>query len=321
MQKNCAKTNAFAFFVWIWIGKEEDRMLKEGKVRIPSGCAIAAVISREGKRMTGESVISAMKPMHDRSNGLGGGFAGYGIYPEYKTICIRTDGNDKIATGHIQRCLSIARAIRESDDSIISQTNVIFIVSDKKSEQLLLERFEIETEFPIHIHNCAYTDLADEADSLFDCISQFNPSCLLIDSYYVSEDFFKKLHESTQKAGIKLAYIDDQQILDKYDIDVMINYSTVTEPVSYMSVPVRLCGKIYTPLRKQFSECRYEVRDEVKDIFISSGGTDPYGISLILCNKLTGYNLHILTSSLNRDILKLRKLASSDDHITVYEGR
>lgn len=25
-----------------------------------------------------------MKPMHDRSNGLGGGFAGYGIYPEYK---------------------------------------------------------------------------------------------------------------------------------------------------------------------------------------------------------------------------------------------
>ena len=127
---------------------------------------------------------------------------------------------------------------------------MIFIVSDKKSELLLLERFEFETEFPIHIHNCDYTDLADEADSLFDCISQFGPSCLLIDSYYVSEDFFEKLHKSTQKAGIKLAYIDDQQILDKYDIDVMINYSTVTEPVSYMSVPVRLCGKIYTPLRK-----------------------------------------------------------------------
>ncbi len=59
-------------------------MLKEGQVRIPSGCAIAAVISRDGSRMTGEKVINAMKPMHDRSNGLGGGFAGYGIYPEYK---------------------------------------------------------------------------------------------------------------------------------------------------------------------------------------------------------------------------------------------
>jgi glutamate synthase domain-containing protein 1 len=59
-------------------------MVKEGMVRIPSGCAIAAVISKEGRRMTGESIINAMKPMHERSNGLGGGFAGYGIYPEYR---------------------------------------------------------------------------------------------------------------------------------------------------------------------------------------------------------------------------------------------
>ena len=61
-------------------------MKQEGQIRIPSGCAIAAVISREGKKMTGESIIQSMKPMHDRSNGLGGGFAGYGIYPEYKDL-------------------------------------------------------------------------------------------------------------------------------------------------------------------------------------------------------------------------------------------
>ena len=57
---------------------------KEGQVRIPSGCAISAVISREGRPMTGEKITESMVPMHDRSNGLGGGFAGYGIYPEYK---------------------------------------------------------------------------------------------------------------------------------------------------------------------------------------------------------------------------------------------
>ena len=59
-------------------------MQREGQVRIPSGCAIAAVISREGKNISGQLVADAMVPMHDRSNGLGGGFAGYGIYPEYK---------------------------------------------------------------------------------------------------------------------------------------------------------------------------------------------------------------------------------------------
>lgn len=59
-------------------------MMREGQVRIPSGCAIAAVISRDGKRMPGDLIANAMEPMHDRSNGLGGGFAGYGIYPEYR---------------------------------------------------------------------------------------------------------------------------------------------------------------------------------------------------------------------------------------------
>ncbi len=59
-------------------------MKVEGQVRIPSGCAISAVISKDGKRMTGEKIIESMIPMHDRSNGLGGGFAAYGIYPEYR---------------------------------------------------------------------------------------------------------------------------------------------------------------------------------------------------------------------------------------------
>ncbi len=71
--------------VFLFVRKGNTTMLKkEGQVRIPSGCAIAAVISKEGKRMTGETIISGMLPMHDRSNGLGGGFAGYGIYPEYR---------------------------------------------------------------------------------------------------------------------------------------------------------------------------------------------------------------------------------------------
>ena len=44
-------------------------MKLEGQVRIPSGCAIAAMISREGNRISGEAITNAMKPMHDRSNG------------------------------------------------------------------------------------------------------------------------------------------------------------------------------------------------------------------------------------------------------------
>ena len=58
--------------------------MKEGQFRDPSGCAIAAMISTSGNRFSGEDIIKSIAVMHDRSNGLGGGFAGYGIYPEYK---------------------------------------------------------------------------------------------------------------------------------------------------------------------------------------------------------------------------------------------
>ena len=59
-------------------------MLKEGEIRIPAGCAIAAIIDRKGKRINGSEIIKSIALMHDRSNGLGGGFAAYGIYPEHK---------------------------------------------------------------------------------------------------------------------------------------------------------------------------------------------------------------------------------------------
>lgn len=59
-------------------------MLREGQVRIPAGCAISGIFSRSGRRISGNDIIKSIAVMHDRSNGLGGGFAGYGIYPEYK---------------------------------------------------------------------------------------------------------------------------------------------------------------------------------------------------------------------------------------------
>lgn len=59
-------------------------MQREGQVRIPAGCAISGIISKKGADINGRSIIRSIATMHDRSNGLGGGFAGYGIYPQYK---------------------------------------------------------------------------------------------------------------------------------------------------------------------------------------------------------------------------------------------
>jgi glutamate synthase domain-containing protein 1 len=54
--------------------------------RIPAGCAVFGILNRDGRRVSGEAVIQAMAVMHERSNGLGGGFAAYGIYPEFSEL-------------------------------------------------------------------------------------------------------------------------------------------------------------------------------------------------------------------------------------------
>jgi len=61
-------------------------LVLEGRIyrRNISGCGLAGMMSEEGRLMSGEGIIRSMEVLHDRSNGLGGGFAGYGIYPHKK---------------------------------------------------------------------------------------------------------------------------------------------------------------------------------------------------------------------------------------------
>lgn len=57
--------------------------MREGEFRISSGCAIACIFHENGQRESGKRISEAMTLMHERSNGLGGGFVGYGIYPQF----------------------------------------------------------------------------------------------------------------------------------------------------------------------------------------------------------------------------------------------
>ncbi len=49
-----------------------------------AGCSIFGMMDLGGKRFGSKDPVRAITNMHDRSNGLGGGFAVYGIYPAFK---------------------------------------------------------------------------------------------------------------------------------------------------------------------------------------------------------------------------------------------
>ena len=47
-----------------------------------SGCGLSGLMSASRRRVSGNTIIDSMCNMRDRGNGLGSGYAAYGIYPE-----------------------------------------------------------------------------------------------------------------------------------------------------------------------------------------------------------------------------------------------
>ena len=50
--------------------------------KVIDACAIFGMMDTAGGVFSGEPVVAAIANMHARSNGLGGGFAVYGLYPD-----------------------------------------------------------------------------------------------------------------------------------------------------------------------------------------------------------------------------------------------
>ena len=62
---------------------ERPRYAEEAPFKIHGGCGLMGICDESGALMSGVVAIKAMAVQRDRGNGLGGGFAGYGIYPEF----------------------------------------------------------------------------------------------------------------------------------------------------------------------------------------------------------------------------------------------
>ncbi len=63
--------------------RERPRYREEAPFKIHGGCGLMGICDESGALMGGEVAIRAMAVQRDRGNGLGGGFAGYGIYPDF----------------------------------------------------------------------------------------------------------------------------------------------------------------------------------------------------------------------------------------------
>lgn len=65
---------------------DQYRKWKVDDSHVPAACGLSGVISQDGHLIEGDVIIESMRVIRDRGNGLGAGFAGYGIYPDHSDL-------------------------------------------------------------------------------------------------------------------------------------------------------------------------------------------------------------------------------------------
>lgn len=257
-------------------------------------------------------------------------------------IYIRTDGNAKIATGHLVRCLCIAQALEKLG------RKVCFLVSDETSSKLIKDLcdtvfhdviFSFKT---VILKNAVFDNLDLEIDELchmlsenklvinnnssydITTVSSVSKSTILVDSYYVTEKYFKALNQVA-----KVAYMDDLRAFD-YDVDLVINYDVIpssrTEEyrLAYTKAKTTLLGAEYTPLREQFQNQSIALKETIQNVLITSGGSDPYhfteAISSFLIAQNFDFNMHIVVGRLFDNVAALETLSSEYPQIHLHQN-
>lgn len=249
-------------------------------------------------------------------------------------VIIRTDGNPEIATGHVIRCCTIAEELKKKG------ADVCFAVSDNDSAALI---HKTAPSFPVKVVGIDYRHPDEEISlgnyelsvmySMENTLSAQNfhsdpvADMILVDSYFATADWIAALHHIS-----KVAVIDDL-MRDDFSVDLVINYDIDPQISFYKKAGRILSGASYAPLRPQFASAAesYKVRNEVRNILVTTGGTDPYNVAgrLVLslrgsdniCKSnacrtgsstpsvLSGLTIHIVSGALNSHLDELGALA------------
>lgn len=227
---------------------------------------------------------------------------------------IRADANHKIGSGHVMRCLAIATAMQDRG------YDCTFITADQVPEQLIKSHG-----FTVLCLHSIWDDLDMECNQFISLIKKRNIEHILIDSYFVTENYLAKIRQFT-----KITYLDD---LDKfrYPADNLINYNIYADQMPYQEEYKEtdtklLLGCSFVPLRAEFRNCSPVVRDEVKNILITTGGSDPFNVAgnlLIYLNRETidlysSLRFHVIVGSFNPHQEILKTLGEKYDNIELH---
>lgn len=213
-------------------------------------------------------------------------------------IIFRVDGDEIIGSGHIMRCLSLAKNLR------LYKVEILFILTNTIFKDL------IENEdFECKIIEGFSRDFAFKQEILYKELDKYECALVIVDSYFITKQFIVELNSK-----YKVFLISDKNELEaEYKQICVLNYNIYMN--DYKSTRYRLNGTKYALLREEFHYVQYQKKKD--EILILSGGSDPYNVltlfvqQLLEISGLMGYKFTVITSRLNPNLDKLEKINNS----------
>lgn len=224
-------------------------------------------------------------------------------------IWIRADANREIGSGHVMRCLSIADALKREGK------RVCFLTADESAAGLLGARGQ---EFRI-----LYTDyrrMEGELEKLEALLAQERGDFFLADSYFVTPEYFSRVREH-----LPAGCLDDKCRLD-LPVDLLINYNIFAESPLYEGSCAAevLLGTKYAPLRAEFAESHWQMRERASRVLITTGGSDRYDLAGQILRKGLAFpgtadlEYRVVSGAYNVHLEGLRALAGQYPNVRIY---
>ena len=234
-------------------------------------------------------------------------------------VVFRADANKNTGMGHIMRCLSMADAFSNAG------CQVEFLIADNDVSKLINDRG-----YKVIILHADYKCLEDE---LVLWPTDLHSELIIVDSYYVTDSYLRRLREKMKSSGGKLVYIDDVYTFP-YPVDILVDYNAYANDSIYESLykettvekPRTVLGPLYTPLRSMFRNIPKRIQPEcVQKILISTGGSDELHLAIsfiryLISHTVTNYVYHFLIGAMNSDKEEISSLTQSVENIVLHEN-
>ncbi len=183
-------------------------------------------------------------------------------------ILIRCDSSSNIGTGHVMRCLVLAKQYTDA--------NIVFATQNLNKN---INHKIIEAKYRVKLLK------SNDVSEVIKLVTKLDIDLLIIDSYDIDYKYEKKLKKKT---GVKILALDDTY--EKHYCDILLNHNIYAKKKKYKNlVPKECelrCGAKYTLLRDEFTKAKVYKKYKGFSVFVAMGGADTADINIDILKAL-----------------------------------